>query len=903
MNWIGRFFEKRKVDLDEEITAHIEMDAADRVDQGQAPDEARAAVRRESGNVALVQDVTHSVWGWGRLENFVTNLRYALRGLIRTPGFSIFVIMTLAAGVGSTCAMFTVVDRILFRRLPFYDPDQLVSVYEAGKRGIDVHGSPYLDIVRWMERSHAVSEIAYYTSNNDRVAFLEANAGGDMQVNCVAVGANLFSMLGARPVQGRDFLALDEFQSVKSEDEHSLVLSNAVWKANYGADPGIVGKIVRLNGDRFTIIGIMPPVFTFPFEARSGGALPVVWRPIVLHEIDASRNRQTPHYNVLARLKEGTTLAAATAELKAIQPAVAAEYTNDLEREQVTSIDIQRYGKSLVPADMRKGALALFASSALLWLIGCVNTASLVLARASTREREFAIRIALGASHWQIAEQLLMEATLLSGIASVVGLGLAVGMLKFFTHSLQTQFSIRENLTPSPGVLGALLGLTILGALLISAWPLFGRARASLEAALRQGAPQQGITRKQHRVRVALIVTEIALSLTLLVGCGLLLRTIYALKHVALGFHTENIVVANMTIPSYKFAGRNMTTDLYQPLIERVKQMPETRSASLLTEVPLGKTFQMIFTLAPEGNSADDVRRREMKVQFRAVGPEMQQVFGFQMLRGRFFDQNDTATSQPAVIVNRAFVKAYYGDNRDPSAILGQTLISFRKDRPSVVVGVLDDERQVSVSVPSQPEIEICIPQITPESMFYKAAEGMAMDLAVRIDRNPSLVMPKLREVLSSASPELAASNFTTMDQVMEDSFGNQNLAAKLLEIFGGLALLLSLTGIYGLLAYSVVQRRRELGVRIALGAQKRNIMTLVLGQAGTMLLAGLGIGIVATTLTSKWLAVFLYGVKSNDLWTIGVVSLVLFLGGLIASSIPAWRAARVNPIEVVRAE
>jgi predicted permease len=452
-------------------------------------------------------------------------------------------------------------------------------------------------------------------------------------------------------------------------------------------------------------------------------------------------------------------------------------------------------------------------------------------------------------------------------------------------------------------VLGALLGLTIASAGLISIWPAARALRFSIDTTLRQGTPQQGIGKAQHRMRAMFVVAEIALSLTLLVGCGLLLRTIYALKHVQLGFRTEHILVANMTIPSYKFAGRDMTTALYQPLVDRVKHLQGVESATLLTEVPLGKTFQMMFTFAPGGNSADDLRRSSLQAQFRAVGPEMQRVFGFQMLRGRFFNEGDTPTSQAAVVVNRAFVKAYYGDDRDPARILGESLIGFGKERRSVVVGVVDDERQVSVAEPSQPEMEVCIPQITPESMFYKAAEGMSMDLAVRTARSPSLVAPELRDAMRVGSSDLAASSITTMDQIVEDSFGSQNLAAELLMIFGGAALLLCLTGIYGLLAYMAAQRRREMGLRIALGAQRWDVMGLILRQAVWMLVAGLALGLGVAFMASKALRTLLYEVKADDPLTMGAVALVLFVGGIAASMVPARTVTRVDPMETLRAE
>jgi ABC-type antimicrobial peptide transport system permease subunit len=292
-----------------------------------------------------------------------------------------------------------------------------------------------------------------------------------------------------------------------------------------------------------------------------------------------------------------------------------------------------------------------------------------------------------------------------------------------------------------------------------------------------------------------------------------------------------------------------------------------------------------------------------MLTQFRVVGPEMQQVFGFKMLRGRFFNAGDTATSRAVVVVNTAFVREYYGDERDPGAILGQDLMGISKNRRATVVGVLDDERQVSVAEPSMPELEVCLPQITPDSFLYKSSEGRAMDLAVRTSGDPATVMNELREVMRAASPDLGASDFSTMDQVVEDSFGSQNLAAELLEIFGGSALLLCLAGIYGLLAYLVAQRQREMGLRLALGAQRWHVMGLVMRQASWMLGIGLAAGLGLAYLAGAGLKTFLYGVKSNDPWTLAGVTAVLFIGGVAAAWIPARRAARVDPMEALRAE
>jgi predicted permease len=447
-----------------------------------------------------------------------------------------------------------------------------------------------------------------------------------------------------------------------------------------------------------------------------------------------------------------------------------------------------------------------------------------------------------------------------------------------------------------------LLLLTVISAVASSVWPAIAAARAPIEPALRQGAMQSGTGRTQHRLRTVLVAAEIAMSLTLLVGCGLLLRTIYTLRHVPLGFRTDHIMVASLSIPNYKYVGRDLYKDLYAPLLGRVQHLPGVESASLMTEVPLGKTFRMIFSFGDNGKSPAEVRRSKMSVQARAVTPEIQKVFQFRMLKGRFFNEGDTATSLPVVVVNREFLREYEGEDSDPGKFLGTPLTSFNKKKQAVIVGVLSDERQDRIMEPSKPEIEVCIPQITPESMWYEPI-GMALAIAVRTERNPASVTPELRDLMRKASPELANSSFATMEQVVEDSYGSQQLASRLLEIFGGTASILCIAGIYGLLAYLVTQRTRELGIRLALGAQRGRIMAMVLWQAGGMLLCGLGLGLLLAYVSVRLLRTLLYGVTVHDPWTMAAVTLMLLAGGLAAAYLPARRAADVDPMEALRSE
>jgi predicted permease len=890
-------FDRRRREFDEEIQAHLRMAAADREDSGASAADARNAAKRELGNLTLLKDATRETWGWLWLEGLAQDLRYTLRQLRKASGFTLAAMGTLALGLGATAAMFTVVDRVLLRPLPYQNARDLVNINEKGSKGVVTWGEPFLDLEQWRQQSHTLSDVAFDepASGLGHLQFLESGSG-TTQVAAPRISGNLVTTLGVRPAIGRAFAEDAASGAVRAEDAHTILLSDAVWRNVYGADAAVLGKVVRLNGQPYTVIGVMPRGFAFPYVAAN----PLVWRPLVLGDTDHIRSKEdSPTYQVLGRLQAGVSPEAAEAELKVIQSGVAKAYTDPYERDQVKSVEVQRYGDSLVDSDLQKSLWALFGASGVLWLIACVNVTSLLLARANARQREIAVRGALGASRARIIQQLLVEGLVLSLGASLLGAGLSMVTLKAFNYALTEQFHIHVAMTPNLPVITALFGFTVVSALLACLWPAYVAAHAAIEPALRQG----GSGARQYRTRFTLVVLEIAMSLTLLVGCGLLLRTLYALHHVPLGFRTDHIMVANLSIPAYKYMGKDIRLALYQPLLERAQHLPGIQSAALMTEVPLGKTFQMIFTFGANDTSAADLRRRDMRAQFRVVSPGMQKVFGFRMLQGRFFNDNDTTTSAPVIVVNRAFVKAYESDGADPAKMLGQTLLSYDKNRRAAVIGVLDDEHQVSVAEQSMPEIEVCLPQITPDSMFYKGGEDMAMDLAVRTERDPALIVPELRAIMRGASPELFNSKFTTMDQVVEDSFGSQNLAAHLLQIFGGAALLLCVSGIYGLLAYLVTQRTHEMGIRIALGAQRGQVIWLVLRQALWMLLSGAIAGLLLAWLASLVLRTFLYGVQPHDPWTMGAVTLLLLMSGLVAAYFPARRAARVDPMQALRME
>ncbi len=885
--WRG--FGTRKAELDEEMDLHRRMAVADRVARGESEEDAQAAVEREMGNMALAKDVTRETWGWMWLEQLGQDVRYALRQMKRSPGFAATVIGTLALGIGAAAAMFTVVDHVLLRSLPYKDAGRLVVLQEGGPAANSYWDTPWVDLAQWRSESRSFEDIAFSTGMNGR-SYLQGNSAA-VQVDGQEVSENLFAMLGARTALGRGFIA-EEPSFGAGKNAGTIVLSDAVWRDAFGGDKNIVGRMVRVNDEPYTVAGVMPAGFRYP--AGNSIVTGQVWTAIQLGANDKGVDYDSNHYEAIARLRRGVKLAAASAEMATIQKRVAAQYKDAELRSAHSDVLVQGYGESLTDTDVKKALLALLAAAGVLWLIASVNVTNLLLARSTARQREIAMRGALGASRGRVVQQMIVEGLVLSGCAAVVGIGLALGAIRLTGAvapiHLNVDFSTHVDVT----ILAALCGLTLLSAVLSSAWPALVAVHAPIEPALKQGGQETGAGRRHNRLRSGLVAVEVAMSLTLLVACGLLLRTIYTLRHVPLGYRTDHIIVANLSIPSYRYVSKSVMTSLYQPLLERVQHLHGVQAAGMMSEVPLGQTFNIMLGLRMNGNT--------IFAGLKPVSPDIQKIFGMKMLAGRFFNNDDTVTSAGAAIVNTAFAREYAPNKHDPNSLLGLTVWNLRKDMPAKIVGVLDDERQKSVAEPSQPEIEICLCQMTPDSGIYQPMT-IAMDLAVRTQEPTATMIPELRDVLRQASPELANSRFWTMDQIVEDSFGSQRLAAQLLEVFGGSALLLCVAGLYGLLAYVVTQRTREMGVRIALGAQRGNLLWLVLRQAGTMLLAGVVVGLGLAWASGKLVGGFLYGVKAHDGWTLAGAALVLFLSGMLAAYLPAQRAATVNPMEALRAE
>jgi predicted permease len=824
------------------------------------------------------------------MNQLMQDIRYAARQLRRSPGFTASILLVLGLGIGANAAIFSILNVTLLRRLPFERPGQLVTL-----QGTDGKGGPafaaYLDTVEWQRQAHTVSSIAFYDPGQ---AYLDGQ-GGLRRVSSTAVSTNLFSTLGVAPAMGRTFTA-EEQQAGKGD---VAILSDGLWKSRFQDDPAILGRAVSLDGVPTTVVGVMPKGFAFP----QGDTEQQVWRPEQVNAAMMLRESMTSPDNIIARTKPGVQPGQAAADLSAVQKRLQALYTGNWAMMAASAVSVTPYRVSL-DKDHRPALLALIAAVVLIWLIACANAANLMLARSSARRREIAVRGALGAGRARIVRQLLTESFLLAIGSAAIGIGLGALTLRVFSHVLLTQL----HLSQPPGfdlpVLGALLALTFVSTLLFGLAPALLATNTPIEQALRQDGAHSGSSRSHHRIQRTLVVTEIAMSLTLLVACGLLLRTVYALHKVPLGFRTDHVLLVEPSIPGYKYKQTDVAQTLYLPLVDKLRAMHGVEAAALTTVAPLEQKFDMTMQFmmwkngAKEGTHGATV---QINSKMRASTDDLQKVFGFRVKEGRYFNAQDTASSAPVALVNDAFERQYKAF-QGQSAI-GHFSLYLSGNRGAKVVGVIEDFRQAGVDKPAEPEIELLASQLHPGDDFYQATLQSHVELAVRTRQTSEQFIPDLRRVLGDANPDLRSATITTMDQIVEDSLGPQLLAAHLLETLAGLALLVALAGLYSLLAYLVTLRTRELGLRIALGADRNNILGLVLSQAAWLVVLGVAIGTVASLATAHLIEHFLFGVKPRDVATLVASAATMLIVGLLASWLPARRASRTNPMEALRTE
>lgn len=811
------------------------------------------------------------------MATLLADLRYALRQLRRKPGFAVLAVSVLALGIGISTAMCTVLRGVLFRPVPFAHPGSLLTVVEPRGPvsmfwGVDPH-----DFEQWKSAQHSFRQLAW---RSGIAAVLQGPAGAQM-VDRETVSANFFATLGVLPMLGRDFTANDEKQQTRT-----LILGYPVWHTAFHDDRSIVGRTIRLDKQAYQVVGVLPKGADFAaWDSTDVYTPPFSWEPF-------DQNR-----DVIGRLRAGVSIAQAQAELSAIQANIAR--THPAKDDQAADRVLIRRWWDTVVGDVRPALLAFASAVLLVWLVACANVASLQLTRNIAREREFAVRSALGAARVRIVRQLLTECLLLSSIATVLGVGLSMMLLRIVQRTLLSSVSSTgaDGFHIDAFVLAAIVALTFASTLLFGLLPAISASRSSTRDGLQLRAA--AISRRQSRLRDLLIAAELSVTVLLLVSSGLLLRSLEDLHRVPLGFRTDNILTTSISMEAGRYDNGSADVSLFEPLLAHLRQLPGVDSVAISSTTPLNRGFTMVGMFDLVGHNAP---RPEDKPQgnLRFASPDFPPTFGITMERGRFFRQGiDTPDSQPVCVVNYAFA-ARYLRGMDPTA----AHLSMGKKAPwsSVpIIGVLADTHDDSVAGESSPAIYLATTQLGPKHPF-NAMAGRFAQIAVRT-RTPLDLTDAIHRVLRQVAPEIPLNDVQTMQRIVADSLGSQTLAARLISLFAAATLLIAVVGLYGLIAFAVRQRTREIGIRMALGAQRSQVVALFLRRALTLVACGLAVGLIVSLCTARLLRSYLYGVHAHDPLTLFAVSFILVLCAGCAAWFPSRRAAAIDPSEALRAE
>ncbi len=806
------------------------------------------------------------------MQKLAQDLRFALRVLIRSPGFTAVAVLTLAVGIGATTAIASVVYSLLLRSLPFRDAGRLAVLHEQHPQAgaIDAAYPDYLD---WRAQSRAFAGLAAYSFSGYKDAVLAVD-GQPEEVRATLVSADLFPLLGVRPRLGRGFVAADEVPG----HDRQVLLSDLLWRRRFNGNPGVIGRAVRLNGEVVTVTGVLPAGSQFPLDAE-------LLLPLSRLSEDDRTNRRYHIVGVVGRLRPGATFAAAQSEMTTIAGRLQQSYP-------ATNRDL---GIGVVPLQeelvghLRPAVLALFGAVLLVLLIACANVANLLLVRAIGRERELALRTALGAGRGRLLRQLATESVVLCGLSALLGVALAAGAMPLLGAEV-SRFagpglsSVAAPQLSLPVLLFAAL-LTVATAFAFGVLPSLRRTGADLGDTLRQG--DRGGGGRRGTARALLGAGEIALAVVLVAGATLLIRSFENLLHVDPGFSTERVLSLRISLPDTVYRDNRVTQGFFQRLLDRVEQLPGVTAAATTNVRPLSASHSLSRFLvagAPPPAPGD-----YPVAQIRAVSPGYFHTLGISLAAGRAFEPRDLTAAPAPAIVNQAFADRYL-KGRIP--VGSGVIMGVLSPKPTTfpIIGVAANARDLAIATEAEPEI-------------YLPGEGNSTTLLVRSRLDPQRLGPAIRGALLALDRGQPVYEVEPMDEVLADSLARPRLVAVLLGLFAALALLLAALGIYGVLACTVTQREREIGVRMALGAQRADILRMVLRYGGILVLAGEAAGVAGTLASVPLLRSLLFQVQAVNPAALAASMALLALVALAATALPAWRAARVEPMGTLRGD
>lgn len=876
----------RENEIVEELAQHLDDVYRRSLESGASEAEAnRAALRELAGDSLLPNEMRRSqkpfheapVPGGSSRSNLVTDLlhdlRYAARMQRKNPAFTIIAVIALALGIGANTAIFSVVNTVLLRPLPYKDPERLVMVWEdATKQGYPRDTPATGNFVDWRDQNQVFEGMAAISDDS----FNLTGAGEPERLEGRRVSANLFSLLGVEPQLGRVFTPTED----QPGSQRVVLLSYPLWQRRFGGDPNIVGRSLTFNGDSHIVVGVMPARFQFPSKDDQ------VWVPIAFTSEDlANRNR---HYlQVVARLKPGVMLSQAQTDVSTISLRLQQQYPNS--NAELGAV-VDSLHEHLV-GDIKPALLILLGAVGLVLLIACANVANLLLARAAVRQKEIAVRVALGARRLRLIRQFLTESLLLSTIGGLVGLGIAYGGLFLLKTFIPENISQAREISMDLKVLGFTLFVSVATGVIFGLAPAVQAVRFNQIETLKEGGRDAATGGSGKRLRSLLVTAEVAISLVLLIGAGLLINSFLRLRNVDPGFNSSNLLTMKVVLTDAKYTTFEQCATFYSNIVERVQSLPGVRSAAVTTNLPLyrqGNSSSIVIEGRP-----DPPPNQAPVVVIRVTSPGYFDTMSIPLLSGRKLTDHDTADTPSVVVISETMARRFW-PNEDA---IGKRIAIGRarsQDDWIPVVGVVKDVRQFELAAEPRPQMYFS---------HRQAAFFLPNDLVVKTDVEPTSMAASVRNAVWEVDKDQPVSNIQTMDQILADSIARQRFSMMLLAIFAAVAMVLAGVGIYGVMSYSVAQRTREIGIRMALGAQTTAVLKLAVGYGMKLVIAGIIIGLIAAFALTRLMATLLFGVTATDPATFALISILFVFVAAIASYIPARRATKVDPIIALRYE
>ncbi len=812
------------------------------------------------------------------MQTLFKELCYGIRSLLKHRGFTAIAVITLALGIGANTAIFSVINAVILRPLPYHEPDRLVTIWEESpQRGMYEMPVSFANLSDWVDQNHAFEQISAYTFTNLNLT----GAGEPARLAAVRSSANLLSLVGAVPLLGRSFLP----EEAKEGANRVVILSHALWQSRFGSDSAIIGRSLTLNNQNYTVVGVMSASFQFPVGFGYLGK--VLNDPIELYVPLAATSNELRRGNysffAIGRLKPGITIDQARAEMTTIEGRLEQQYP-----EGNTGIGI-----SLIPTqeqtvkEIRPALLVLLGAVAFMLLIACANIANLLLARGTSRQKEFAIRAALGASRLRVLRLLLTESVMLSLAGGCLGFLLALWGTDALMALKPDNIPRLNEVGVDARVFGFTLAVSLVTGIVFGLIPALHAAKPDLNEALKEGLRGSMGSVAGKRTRSFLVAVEVALSLVLLIGAGLMIKSFLRLQQMNLGFETDHVLAVNLSLSSSRYPEDRQQVAFFQETLERLRSLPGIQSAGATTGLPLtlnlsGSDFRIEGRPAPEAG-------KEMIVNTRSVSPGYFGTLGISLIKGRDFSSRDKSDGPAAAVINDDLARIYF-PGEDP---IGKRITFDEGESWMSIVGIIGDVRQLGQDSSAKPEVYFPYLQVAAPSMT----------LVVRTASNPLNLAAAVKSQIQMIDKDLPIDNAKTMQQLLAESISGRRFNMLLLTVFAVVALVLAIVGIYGLMSYTVTQRTHEIGIRVAIGAQPRDVFRMVIGQGMILALIGVAFGLVGAFGLTRLMTSMLFGVEPTDPATFVSIAALLTGVALVACYIPARRATKVDPLVALRYE